>query len=136
MPNPPAAGVDFSGAGLFVDPPLSTKRELEVLDRIGDIDRRAIDPRLFECFVEKGTRWTNKWPAGQILLVAGLFADEHDVGIERPFAKDRLRRIPVKVTALASPGVSEKLLPGRSKVASRSDRPNQPFCCTVGHRSS
>src|SRR5436190_2113257 len=48
MLDPPAAGGDLTGVWLVVDPPLAAQHELEVLDRIGDVDRRTVDPRLLQ----------------------------------------------------------------------------------------
>ena len=39
---------------------------------------------------------------GKILLVAGLLADEHDVGVAGPFAEDRLGRHLVERAAAAA----------------------------------
>ena len=38
--DPPAAGLDLAGVGLVVDAPLAALHEFEMLDRIGDVDRR------------------------------------------------------------------------------------------------
>jgi hypothetical protein len=43
-------------------------------------------------------------PAAQVLLVAGLLADHHEVRTDRPFAEDRLRRVLADRTFAATVG--------------------------------
>ena len=60
-----------------MDPALAALLELEMLDRIGDVGLGAVDPGLLQRLVEDLPRRADERVAGQILLIAGLFADEH-----------------------------------------------------------
>ena len=82
--DPPAAGVDLAAVGLGVDAPLAARDELEMLDRVGDVGGRAVDPGLGQRGVEQLPRGTDEGPAGKVLLVARLLADEQDGGSSGP----------------------------------------------------
>ena len=123
MLDPPAAGGDLPDVGLVVDPPLAACHELEMLDRVGDVDLRAVDPGLFQRRVEKLAGGPDKRPAGKILLVAGLFADEHDRGIQRPFAEHRLGAAFIKLAAGAFARILEQRFPGSAHIPARFDLP-------------
>ena len=79
--QPRAAGGDLLGVRLLVDAALALGRPLEVLDDIGDVDLRAVDARRFECLVEHAAGGADEGKALLVLLVAGLLADEHHLGI-------------------------------------------------------
>ena len=64
---------------------------------------------------------TDERPAGQVLLVAGLLADEHDRRVERAFAEHRLRRVLVEVAAGAAARFLHQRIPRRAQVAARLD---------------
>jgi hypothetical protein len=72
-----------------------------VLDRIGDVASRALEPSLLETDVEQASGRADKGVACNILLVAGLFADKHDIGLLRSFAEDELGCVLVEVAARA-----------------------------------
>ena len=82
-----------------MDAPLAARGEFEMLDRVGDIDARAVDPRLAQRPVEHLPGRTYERLAGEILLIAGLLADEHDLGVDRPLAEHRPRRAFVEAAA-------------------------------------
>jgi hypothetical protein len=50
---------------------------LEMFDRIGDEHILARDPGALQCLIQDTAGRTNKWAAGQVLLVARLLADQH-----------------------------------------------------------
>jgi len=89
--EPRPAGGDLRSVRFLVDAALPTRLPLEVLDDVRDVGQPAVDPGLFERVVEQSARGADERPARQVLLVAGLLADEHDLGFGRPFAEDRLR---------------------------------------------
>src|SRR5689334_19307808 len=76
-----------------MDAPLAARLEFEVLDRIGDVDAPPVEAGRFEGTIEHLPRGADKGLAGQIFLVARLFAHEHYLRRLRPFAEDRLRRV-------------------------------------------
>ena len=90
MVDPPPARFDLAGLRLVVDAPFAALDELEMLDRIGDVDRRAVDPGLLERDVEQLPGRADERPSGEVLLVTRLLADEHDRGIQRTFAEHGL----------------------------------------------
>jgi len=51
--QPRKAGSDLPGARLLVDAPLALLLELEVLDRVGDVDLGPVDPGLGQGAVEQ-----------------------------------------------------------------------------------
>jgi hypothetical protein len=52
MLDPPAAGLDLARVGLVVDSAFAALDELEMLNGIGDVYSRAVDPRLLQRSVE------------------------------------------------------------------------------------
>ena len=60
--------------------PRSGRVELEVLDRVGDVHPVPVDAHGNQCLVEQLARGSDEWQARAVLLVAGLLADEHDLG--------------------------------------------------------
>ena len=95
--------------------------ELEVLDRVGDVDARAVDPGLLQRRVEQLAGRADERPSGEVFLVARLLADEHDRRVERPFAEHGLGRMLVEVAAGAFARVLEQRFPRRAQVAARLD---------------
>ena len=100
-----------------MDTTLAARFELEVLDRIGDIGAGAVDTGLRQRPVEQLAGRADKGAAGQILLIAGLFADEHQRRIDRSLAKDGLRRGFVERAAGAAGGFLAQRLPRHLAVA-------------------
>jgi hypothetical protein len=123
MLNPPAARFDLAGIGLVVDPPLAPQHELEMLDRVGDVDRRAVDSGLLQSSIEDRPRWPDEGPPGKVLLIPRLLSDKEDRCIERPLAEDRLRRAFVEIAAGAAARILEEGLPCRADIAARFDPP-------------
>ena len=82
-----------------MDPTLAARFPFEVLDGVGQEDVAAHQAGFLERFVEHGTGGTNERMSLPILLIAGLFADEHDSRTPSSFAKDRLGGVAIKITA-------------------------------------
>src|SRR5262249_34277264 len=77
--EPNLAALDFVGVGTLVQPALAAHLMLEMLHRIGNENLRARNSRLCQRAVEDPPRRTDERLAAEVLLVAGLLADEHDV---------------------------------------------------------
>ena len=71
----------------------AARHEFEMFDRARDIDLLAIDAGLDQGAVEHMPRRTDERLAGEVFLVAGLLANQHDARVRRPFAKHSLGRI-------------------------------------------
>ena len=72
--------------------------------RIGDVDFLAIDAGFFKRAIEYLAGGSDERFAGDIFFVAGLLADQHDLGMLRAFAEHGLRRIFPKMTGAAAAG--------------------------------
>ncbi len=81
-----------------------------MLDDVGDIGELAVDPGFLERPVEQLSGGPDERPAGEVLLVAGLLADEHQPGLWPSFAEDGLRARLPEVTAFAPLGGVANLL--------------------------
>jgi hypothetical protein len=73
-----------------VDAPLSAffVLLLEVLHDIGHIDLAAVEPRLDEGLVQQPPGGSDEGPAGQVLFMPRLLADQHDGGSGISLAED------------------------------------------------
>ena len=78
--EPRAAGRDLGHAGVLVEAELAALDELEVLDGVGEVDRRAVDVEVGEDLIEDAAGGADEGQALQVFLVAGLLADEHEGG--------------------------------------------------------
>src|SRR5688572_13314887 len=90
--EPRPARLDLGGVRLGVNadlaapapptPAAQTGRRLplEVLDRVGHVRRPAVDAGFGQPLVEHPPRRSDEGPPGQVLLVARLLADEHQLG--------------------------------------------------------
>src|SRR5258707_247610 len=72
--------------------------------RIGDIDPRPFNAGFFKRAIEYLSRRSHERFAGDIFLIAGLLADQHDLGMLRAFAEHGLRRIFPEMTGAAAAG--------------------------------
>jgi len=72
-----------------------------VLDRIGDESVFPCDAGIVECGIENAASRSDERLARQVLLVAGLFADQHEIGLFWTFARHRLRSIAIERTSPA-----------------------------------
>src|SRR5471032_436311 len=61
----------------LVQTPLATRFPLEMLDRVGHIHLAAVHAGFIERSIKQGTGGPDKRLALQVLLIAGLFANEH-----------------------------------------------------------
>ena len=121
--QPPAAGLHLARVGGLVDAPLAAPLELEMLDRVGDIGAGAVHARLGQRLVQQLPRRPDEGPPGQILLVAGLLADEHQRRVQRAFAEHGLRRVLVERAAGAAHRLVAHRRPDRAAVAAAADGP-------------
>src|SRR5438874_4132414 len=89
--QPGPAGRDLRPVRLLVDASLAARLPLEVLDDIGDVDLAPVDARVLQRLVEELPGRPDERLALQVLLVAGLLADEDDVSLRGALAEDGLR---------------------------------------------
>src|SRR5262249_16322003 len=95
------AAFDLVSIGPLVQPPLAAHFVLEVLHRVGDENLGPRNPRIRQRPVENAPGGADEGLAGEVFLVAGLLADQHDVGGFAPLARYCLRRILVERAAPA-----------------------------------
>jgi hypothetical protein len=76
-----------------------------MLYRVGDVNLRTVDAGLFQRAVEHLPRRSDERLAGEVFLVAGLLADQHDPGLLRAFAEHGLRRAFPEMTGAAIGGL-------------------------------
>ena len=107
--QPGAAGSDLQHVWLLVNAELASGFPLEVFDGVGDVDPGAVDAGVFQAFVQELAGWAYEGTALLVFLIAGLFADHHDLhagpGVEGAgfeLAKDGLGRVPKEVATLAA----------------------------------
>jgi hypothetical protein len=89
--------------GLLVDALLPANDESEVLHQVGDVDVAAVESGFVDRAIEHAARRPDERPAGAVLLVARLLADQHDAGVIRSLPEDGLRRVPIELAAVALP---------------------------------
>lgn len=80
---------------------LAARLPFEVLDCVGHIDFLARDACFIERAIEHRACRTHERLALQILLIAGLLADDHQRRMTRTRARHRLRRVLVERAAMA-----------------------------------
>ncbi len=100
--QPPAAVIDLARARRLVNAPLSTRDELEMLDRIREIALAFRETRLTQSRAQEPARRSDKRTTLEILLIPGLLADEDRTRTGRTFAEDCLRRAIAKRTETTS----------------------------------
>jgi hypothetical protein len=74
-----------------MDTALAAFNELEVFDRVSDVDVLTIDASLNESAVEDAAGGSDEGFAGAVFDVSRLFADEHDARVSGPFTENSLR---------------------------------------------
>ena len=72
-----------------------------MLDRIGDVDGRAVDTGFLHRAIQQFSRRPDERFSLQVLLVTRHLADHDDLGVLRPFAEHRPRGVFVEVAARA-----------------------------------
>ena len=112
-----------------MQPPFAARRELEVLDGIGDIAAPTVETGLFQAAIEQLAGGTDERPAGQILPIARLLAYKDDLGFHRTFAEDDLRGIPIEITT----GAAFRLMPEFGNACGIRDFERQGRADTCGY---
>src|SRR5678815_4176514 len=75
----------------------------KMFDGVGDVYLVPRDARFSKSLVEHPARRSDERMSLTVFDVAGLLADQNDTRMFRPFAENRLGRIPVEITSLARP---------------------------------
>ena len=91
----------FAGIGLRMEPTLAALCELEMFDRIGDITAIPINPSHDQGCIQNSARRPDKWASEDIFPVARLLADQNDICLFWPLAKDRLSGMLVEIASFA-----------------------------------
>ena len=93
--DPRQTGFDLLAVRALVEAALASGRgaPLEMLHDVGDEDRLAVDPGLREGLVEKSPGRPDERLALEILVIAGLLADEHPASGDRTHSEDGLGRV-------------------------------------------
>jgi hypothetical protein len=78
---------DLRRIRLLVQADFSARHKFEMLHRVGDVNLAAIDAGLLQRAVEHLPGGPDERFAGEVFLVAGLLADQHDAGPLRAFAE-------------------------------------------------
>ena len=99
--QPHIAGLDLADARVLVDAALAAHLVFEVLDGVGDVGRVAAEACLFQRAGEHLPGWTHERLAREVLLVAGLLAHDHQIGVLRPDACNPLCRAFPQIAAAA-----------------------------------
>jgi hypothetical protein len=114
LAQPRLAGLDLETLRRLVDAPAAALLELEVLDHVGDVDLGAYDADRLERAVELATGRSHEGPALAVLLVTGLLADHHHLGVPLPLAEHGLARAAPEVAAAAAGGRLAQCFEARS----------------------
>ncbi len=102
--EPRAAGRQLGRSRRLVDPALAALLELEVLDRVGDVDSLAVEADLGQRPVEHLAGRADERRAMPVFLISRLLTHEYDARVGRPAAEDRLGGVTVEVAAGAARG--------------------------------
>src|ERR1700740_3686944 len=88
---------------LLVDAPLTTlgRRPLEMFYNIRDVDFIPVDAGFNERLIQQLSRRAHERAAGEVFLISGLFAYEHDRSLRRSLAENRLSCMLPKITGTA-----------------------------------
>ena len=100
--EPDFAALDFVIVGTFMQTLLAKHLMLEVLHGVGDEGLRPRDAGVLQRLIEEPAGRPDKWPTGEVFLVARLFTDQHERSVARPLAGHRLSGIAIKRTARAT----------------------------------
>ena len=73
-----------------------------MFDDVGDVGAAAVDARFLERVRQNAPSRPDERMAGQIFFVAGLFADEHHIGVGLAFSKYGLRAFAPEIACMAS----------------------------------
>ena len=108
--EPGKASSDLARARFRVQASFAARSPFEVLHDVRHVGGLAFDSDFGESFVQQLPGRADKRPAGEVFLVAGCFTHEHQPGMCRPFAEDRLGCVSKELASLASLGGGPKLL--------------------------
>ena len=89
--EPRLAGNYLGGRWFLADVSLAALFELEMFHGVGDVDFRAFDFCIREGAVEKRARGADEGTSSQILPIARLLSDHHNLRGSRTFSENRLR---------------------------------------------
>src|SRR5258707_10132679 len=91
--QPGRASFNLELTRLLVNTPLTAFRccPLEVFDDVRDVNTRAINANLGQCLIKQLSGRPHEGSTDSIFLIPWLLSDDHDRGLGRPFAEDRLR---------------------------------------------
>jgi hypothetical protein len=89
--EPRPARANLLHVRLFVNPALPSRLPLEVFDHVGEIHATPFDVRLYQSFVEHSTCRADEGSPLDVLSVAGLLTNEHDLGGPRALSEHGLR---------------------------------------------
>jgi xanthine dehydrogenase YagT iron-sulfur-binding subunit len=98
--EPGLTGSDLAGRRFLMNPSLATLFELKMFHCIGDVNVRAVDPRIGQGAVKQSTRRTNEGTSRQILSIARLLSHQHNPRGGRALSEDSLRSGAIQVAAL------------------------------------
>ena len=85
-----------------MDSPFAARLPFEVFDDVGDVGAAAVDARFLERMRQNAPGRPDERMASQIFFVAGLFADEHHIGVGLAFSKYCLRAFAPEIACVAS----------------------------------
>jgi hypothetical protein len=91
--QPDMTGIDLAGGRPFMEPPFAPRFPLEVLDRVGDEQIFSLKSSRRNRLFQHATRGTSERMTANVLLVARLFAYQHDFRSNRAFTLDNLGRV-------------------------------------------
>src|SRR5688572_32105470 len=92
-----------------MQPHLAASFELEMLDRVGDVERGAIDAEFRQGAIEQLARGSDERKPGEVFRIPGLLADNEYAGIFGTASEHRLRRrFPQRTTLAAGSRVAQR----------------------------
>ena len=91
--QPMPADLDFAGVGTLVQPSFAALLELEMLDRVGDVNTASIHARLDKRPVKQQTCRPDERTAFPVFSISRLLADKHDLSVWRTLSKYGLGRV-------------------------------------------
>jgi hypothetical protein len=101
--QPGTAGCYFKRVWLLVQPNLSARFPLEMLNGIGNVHLTPIDTRGLEALIKQLAGGSNKRLSLLVFAISGLFPHQENRGVGAAFPKDGLRGFPIKVASTTLP---------------------------------
>ena len=106
--EPRLARADVARVRFLVQTAFAARLPFKMLHCVGEVDFSAVDTRFGERAVEELSGGSDEGMTLAVFGVAGLFADDDDVGIGRAFAEGGLRRAFVKRARGAGGGGAQR----------------------------